>query len=255
MSGLTWLNELILSISVAEFVILLLAAVVVGLTGFGFNVFAVPALTVVMPAKEAIVLALIAGTVVNTVMAISARGEQQLRLVARVVVLSVPGMFLGTWLHTRLPDNVVQVVVGIAIVGSAATVARRFTRGLREQDWGFTALIATSSGALTTLTGTGGPPVVAYLARVIDSHASVRASLASYSAVASAIGVGLLASAGAIDVAAIARGVGLAVPAVLGLLIGSFIFARRQAQYTVFAVTLLMLMGVSTVAAAVWPTS
>lgn len=229
----------------------LLAAFIVGLTGFGFNVVAVPALALVMPAKDAVVITLVAGTLVNAALAVGTRGRH-MRLVVALILISLPGMFLGTVIHTAVSESLVQLVVGAMTCLFALAVARRRPYGPVAHPGWLKAGAGAASGVLTTLTGMGGPPVVALLARLLAQPRDIRGSMAVYSAAVSAIGLATLVWAGAVERAMVHSGVLLAVPGFAGLALGSQVFRHRQRRYAELAAAILLLMGAATVVAAGW---
>lgn len=227
-----------------EVLVVMAAATVTGLTGFGFNVFAVPALALVLPAKDAVVIALVAGAILSSALAATARPRRDLRTLGGLLVASVPGMALGTLLFASVSDAVVQLAVGAVTCGSALLVAARPRREPRPAPVALTAAAGVTSGVLTTLTGTGGPPIVAVLARVLRDPAAIRGLIALYTAVVSTVAALALSVTSSLEPALLGRGALLAMPGLAGLLAGSLLFRRAQGRYRLFAAATLLVMGV-----------
>ena len=184
-----------------------LAASVQSATGFGFALVLGPALFAVMQPEEAVTLILVLGLVINLLMLF---GEGRRRRIAwpeirPLLAAAVPGIVCGVFVLEALSASVLQVAVGVAVIGAALLRLRSrapvVPRGpLPASALGF------GTGVLTTSTSVNGPPLVVWLNARGLGPAELRDSLAAcflILSLAGAVAVGLLVgtdrSAGRID--------------------------------------------------------
>jgi uncharacterized protein len=152
-----------------------LAALLRGFTGFGFVMAAVPLLSLALPPREVVPLAILLQIEVGLMDLPSA-----VRLCDwRALLWLVPGMVLGTPLGllvlTSLSPNGARLMIGLLIAGSVAVLARGLRLPERPSRW-LTLGVGMVSGTMNGMAGISGPPVVAYLLARPISTAAVRAS-------------------------------------------------------------------------------
>lgn len=230
-----------------------LAALVVGATGFGFNLLAVPLLAIFTSAKEAVVVALVTGTVVNSALAVSNRRQVNATVLGTVLIGSIPGVVVGASVFAGASDNLLKLIIAIltglfAIQLMVKPATRRLTvTKLRLL------VVGTVSGALAATTGMGGPPLVAFLSQALPDADEIRATIASYSAVSSLLALTGIFLVGGVHMPDVTTGVIYVAPGLVGLVIGARLFSSRQHLYQrAVASTLLIVavIGISTAVAA-----
>ena len=156
----------------------LLAACVQATGGIGFALILTPILFAVLPSVGAIVVATGLGLLLNALVLFAEHRRPTVawKEVAPILVAAAPGTVVGLLVLRALPKPVLQVTVGIAVIGFGLVVLRGRLRVPAGQGWvrvplGFT------TGVLTTSTGVNGPPVALWLtSRGLGVHA-VRDSL------------------------------------------------------------------------------
>jgi uncharacterized membrane protein YfcA len=150
-----------LAVLAATAVIALGGAIVQTVTGFGFALVAVPALMLLLPVREAVVVASLLGLGNAALVALSTRGHADRRTVLRLLLGTVAGMPLGLAFLLALPPDAIRAAVGIVTVSMAVAVARGYSLAVRggRTDVG----IGLACGVLATSCGMNGPPVVLYL--------------------------------------------------------------------------------------------
>ncbi|MGZ6638784.1 MAG: sulfite exporter TauE/SafE family protein [Solirubrobacteraceae bacterium] len=156
----------------------LLAACVQATGGIGFALILTPVLFALLPAVGAIVVATGLGLLLNALVLFAEhrRPAVEWKEVVPILVAAAPGTVVGLLVLRALPKPVLQVAVGIAVIGFGLVVLRGRLRVPAGQGWvrvplGFT------TGVLTTSTGVNGPPVALWLSsRGLRAHA-VRDSL------------------------------------------------------------------------------
>lgn len=211
--------------------VFLLAGAVVGFTGFGFNLISVPLLALVMPVREAVGLALLAGVAVNGMMALRHRADAQWRALARVTPSVLLGMTLGVATSASMPTALLQVVVGALTVVLAVYLAVRPPLRPVRPNRVVVSIAGGLSGALMSVTGMGGPPMVAYLTHAVTVPFRVRSSMAVYSTATSAVALGGLALADAVPSTALRGGVIAVLASLLGMWGGSALFRVLPSWY------------------------
>jgi uncharacterized protein len=202
-------------------------------TGFGFALVLSPALFATMDPVEAVTALLLLGLVLN-VLVLFERGRPEhvdWRALAPMLVAALPGLAAGVLALTQLSKEVLQVVVGIAVILAAAWQLRQ-RRGARRPSLPPAAAWATgfASGALTTSISVSGPPIVLWLEARGVRPEEFRASLAaSFLALNLCGGVVLIAAegSGALDLGATAPLLALVVA---GYALGAVAFRRLDRE-------------------------
>jgi uncharacterized membrane protein YfcA len=143
---------------VAVAAIVMFASVVQVSAGFGFGLLAVPAMTLVIEPREAIVVSTMLGCCVSTWQTVHLREYVEHHTVHRMTAAAYAGMPLGLWVFVAVDDSVLRFALGVAVLLSVVLLAGRINvdhvgRSL-ELGGGFL------SGILNTSLSTNGPPLV-----------------------------------------------------------------------------------------------
>ena len=151
-------------------VVLGFAAAVQMASGFGFALVSVPLLAIVVGPHDAVLLALLVGTVFNGWQAVEGRGVADRGVVARVLVGAGLGLPVGYLVYRALGKDSLTVVVGVLVLVAAVLLWRGWSMPVVGR--GTDLVVGVCTGVLTTSTGTNGPPIVTVLhARGLDSDA------------------------------------------------------------------------------------
>lgn len=224
-------------------------AAVQSATGFGFALVLSPALFAVMDPVEAVTALLALGLALN-LLVLFERGRPEhvdWRALAPMLVAAVPGLAVGAVALTELSKGVLQVAVGVAVIGAAGWQLRaRVVRLSPAATW----VAGFASGALTTSISVSGPPLVLWLTARGVRPDEFRASLAaSFLALNLAGGTILLAAegSGALDAGPVA--VLLALVGA-GYAVGAVAFRRLDHdRFFKLVLTLVALTGAASVVA------
>ncbi|HEY2950477.1 MAG TPA: sulfite exporter TauE/SafE family protein [Micromonosporaceae bacterium] len=214
-----------MSVLLAAFVIVLLAAATQATTGFGFALVAVPLLATATDARTAIVTVSLIGLVLTVMIALRERAHVRWRPVAGLLAATALGMPAGLLVLAVAPERLLAVLIAIVVLGCTAMV----WRGVRLRTGpGTVAGVGMVAGVLATATGVNGPPVAAAFRGMGFDPRTFRASLAAFfvgSGVAGLVGLGLTGQIHASAIALAAAGVpGVA----LGWWAGNWAFARMD---------------------------
>lgn len=163
-----------MTVLLASFAIILLAAATYGLTGFGFALVAVPLLAIVTDPRTAGVAMLIAFVPVGPVLAVRDRDSIRWSAAALLCGAALLGMPLGLLVLVAASERLLTGIIGVCVLGSALLL----WRGLKLRDAPVTVLTAGMiSGVLSTSTATSGPPMVVALRAMGYEPVSFRATL------------------------------------------------------------------------------
>ena len=169
-----------------------------GVAGFGFALLAVPALAVVLPVKDAVVLSTLVGAANSSYQAALLRTSIDGIRARRYLWGSLAGAPIGLALFRLASPDVLRAIVGLAVLGGTVVVTRVASgRGLRpslDRSMGFI------SGVLLTSTSTNGPPLVLALRAQGVPTDVFRATLALVFAVTGVAASFAFAVAGSVDV-------------------------------------------------------
>lgn len=177
----------------------LLGAGIQSATGFGFVLILGPAMFAVLDPAAALTTMLCLAAALNLLVLFTERRPRQIRHrdLAAILLAAVPGMLAGALILDGISKPALQMVVGIAILGAAALQLRfgdaRRAKAAGPHSHAETAVTGLVTGALTTTTGTNGPPMVIWLQRAGATPAQIRDTLAGAFLVLSAAGAAVLA--------------------------------------------------------------
>ena len=175
---------------IATFGIVAIAAAAQAVTGFGFALLAVPLLALVMPVNTAVVVGSIASLAMSVVTAIRDRDHVHWRTAAVITAVAIVGMPLGLYLLVALPAPALTALVGVAVLVSTLLV---WLRPTLPEGRGTLTCIGLLVGALTTATGTNGPPLVAAFQSLGYGKQAFRATIAAIFVGCGVVSIGFFA--------------------------------------------------------------
>jgi uncharacterized protein len=221
-------------------------------TGFGFALVLSPALFAVMDPVEAVMSLIVLGLALN-LLVLFERGRPEhveWRALAPLLLAALPGLALGVVALTQLSKEVLQVAVGVAVIGASAWQLRRRSSATPHLPGAAGLAAGFVSGALTTSISVSGPPIVLWLEARGVRPEEFRASLAAtFLALNLAGGVLLLGAEGSasVDAGEVAPLLGLVVA---GYALGALAFRRldRERFYKI-VLALVACTGAASVAA------
>jgi uncharacterized membrane protein YfcA len=228
----------------------LAAACVQATTGLGFALVLTPAAFALLPPEGAIVAVTVLGLVLN---ALVLGGERRRPVVAwreigPMLLAAAPGAVCGVLVLRALPKPVLQIAVGLAVIGAALLRVRAGAGAASPGSPPARIALGFASGTLTTSAGVNGPPIALWLTRRGLGPAEVRDSL---SAAFLGLGViGVVALVPVLDHANLSLGLLLASAAcvVAGHAVGSRAFARLEARrYEPLLLAVILAAGVASV--------
>jgi uncharacterized membrane protein YfcA len=164
---------------IASFVVVILAAAVSGLIGFGLALVAVPLLLIFFEPAEVVVLLSFISLFTNIVIVQDSWRQVETRSILSLMPWAIIGLILGTEILRSVNPDYIRLGVGVVVVLSAMLLLRDVTIKGIEGRLG-TVFAGATSGALATSTGIAGPPIVLLFAARRLPKASFRVSNAAY---------------------------------------------------------------------------
>ena len=212
--------------------IVLAAGFLGGATGFGFALLGTPLLLLIgLPLKFVVTLILFLSVCQRISTVVRLRKAIWYPRAGMLVLGSIPGTILGSWLAVRTDTTTLKRVAGIVVIVAVVWQLLGSRRPPPPPIPGAALIAGMLSGILGTTTSLSGPPVVILLARDRVPPRVFQADLAFYFVVSSAISLLLLLTRGALVRMAIFPVAALWLPGtLLGNWIGITVSTRLNAQ-------------------------
>jgi uncharacterized membrane protein YfcA len=239
-------------------VVALAAAVVQASTGLGFALILSPAVFALLEPESAVVAITVLGLALNGLVLFGERRRPRVAWgeVGPILLASVPGAVCGVLVLRALPKSVLQIAVGVAVIGAAALRARARRDATPPTPGDPRARLALGfvTGTLSTSAGVNGPPIALWFAHRGLGPAQIRDSLSAaflgLGIIAAAVLAPVLATADVeVDWAALAAAL---VCVVAGHAVGQRAFARIDAaRYEPLLLAIVVAAGTASVVAGV----
>ena len=200
------------------------AAFIQALSGFGFALFAVPLIAILIGPRDTVLLCNLMSTFSGAMQSRTLRHAADRRTAAVLFAGSAVGMPAGLVVLFAVDARVLQLVIALVVI--AATIA--IMRGFALHAAGLIGDLAAgvTSGILNTSTSMSGPPAVLYLQGKGLEPLPFRATIATFFFATSGVAVGLLLVFGE-PKAYVFGAWALCIPAILaGQFVGNRLFHR-----------------------------
>ncbi len=219
------------------------AALIGTLTGFGYALLATPLLIWVMPPRIAVPLVLFSSIVLLALLTVEAFSEMQGKKIVRWALGALPGMLVGGYVLSRMPEDTMRSLIGAITLLGAILLWLRPTQPWRRE-WPGALAAGLLSGVLASASGMSGPPVILFGIKQQWDHRALRATLIGYFAIVHLLALFVLGGFGLAGGEVFIRG-GAVMPGVLlGFALGMKWRSRvDQALFRSIALGLLCAMG------------
>ena len=231
----------ILAVSVT---IALLASVLQGITGFGYNIIVIPLLALYLEPAHAVVAVMVNNVVLNSLMlAFFWRAV----CVGRIWLLTLAGVVAtpaGALALRAVDPGAARIAIGVVVMGTGLAMLAGFRRTIRNEA-AASGLIGTAGGVLNGAVGMAGPPVILFFANQGLRPGEFRANIVAYFAVLTAVAAPSYAMTGTLTAERALFGLLLTPALVVGVLAGVALHRRVPEQaFRRLTLGLVVLAGV-----------
>ncbi len=187
-----------MSAELAVVVVLAFIAVAVQASiGFGSGLIFVPAATLVVGPEPAVAMMLVGIPAVAASLYLVDRQRTPILDAAPAALLSLLSVPAGVWLLTQSDEDVLRLLVGLAVLGSVlVNVMSRGQEQVRAPDLPRVVAAGLASGLMRGSTSMGGPALVLYFHWLGGGAARFRTRMFSYGAISGAPSIAIAAAAG-----------------------------------------------------------
>ena len=200
------------------------AAFIQALSGFGFALFAVPLLAILIGPQDTVLLSNLLSTFSTGMQARTLRHAADLRTAGILFAGAVVGMPIGLVVLFFVQAEVLQIIIAVVVAISTFAIMRGFA--LHAAGIAGDVITGVTSGILNTSTSMSGPPVVLYLQGKGMPPSPFRATIATFFFASSTTAVVLLLLFGESE-AYVFMAWALCIPAILaGQFLGNRMFHR-----------------------------
>ncbi|MGZ9811880.1 sulfite exporter TauE/SafE family protein [Pseudoroseicyclus sp. H15] len=204
-----------------------IAAVLRGMTGFGFALAAVPMLSLVLPPEEAVVICVLLQVLIGLRDIVTLRAEIDRPQIGWMGLGALIGTPLGILLLRWLDADVMRLMLGLIVCAALPALMWTPARAV-PASWRMSLPTGAAAGFFGGLAAMPGPPVIAYFMRAGMAPARMRASLMIFFFFTSAIALPGFWVAGLLEREAFFYAI-LALPVMLlGTWGGGQLFKRMQ---------------------------
>jgi len=197
--------------------IVLLAAFVRSVSGFGYALLATPLLTFVFEAKSVVVMNVILGSITCVLVLFPMRRHIDFRRVAFISLGSILGVPLGAYLLSRLDPSIIKLAIAVLAIPFAVLLLLGHSHQFKRDTLGC-GVVGFMSGVLGASTSLSGPPVVLFLLNQGLVTERFVGTLAAYFLFIGMISIGAFSSLGMLTADLLTK-VAILLPA---LLLGSY---------------------------------
>ncbi len=159
----------------------LLGVITQRIIGFGLAAFLTPVALLFFNPAATVIIALLVGTLSCGVIAFGYRGQHSIvwPVVVRLLVCSIPGLLIGAYVVSRIDKSLLQIILGIVVIGSVLIQEYAFAKPTR--------VLAVSSGIalsgclggfLDACAGNAVPPIVLWMRHHTATPDQIRHNLA-----------------------------------------------------------------------------
>lgn len=211
-------------------VIVIVAGIVRGFSGFALSAIVMASAVIILPPVQLIPICWWLEMTASVLMARGGWQEADRGVVTGLVIGSTLGVPFGLLLTTSISVEASQMIVLTLIIVLAITQLAKIRLAFlatRAGLWGS----GFAAGVATGLASVGGMVIAIYVLSQDAPAAKMRAALVLFLFVSSLTTVIALLWFGVMDSTAVARGLSLAIPTTIGVMVGQWLFTPRFAAY------------------------
>lgn len=225
--------------------IMMIAAIVQGITGFGFSLVAFPLLALLLPVQVVTPILVLSSLILNVIVFKSVTGIRfkGIRAMTLLAIISTP---IGAYILKVISPDILKISVGIVITATALFLLKGYQVKFKRE------LLARSitgffSGLLNGTLSMSGPPIILYMSNQGAEKDKLRGSFSLFAMITNVFAIITLYYAGLINSTVFVNFVELIPALIIGVILGVQI-SRKVNENTFRKITLYLLiaMGIST---------
>lgn len=226
--------------------LVVVAALVRGYTGFGFAAIAITGLNLIWPPQHSVPVILLLDLVGTLGLLKHACQHADRPLIARLGLGALVGIPAGLLILTQVPESLLKLAISLSVLGMTLFLFRRSRPAVSTLPVGKTYLIGSVSGAFTAAASVGGLPVVCYLLGSGLSPKVQRASMVVFLAATDLLALLMLYLNGVFDSRLMPPFLMLLLPTLIGVQLGQWGFHRlKPASFHPVALPVLTALSLS----------
>lgn len=160
-------------------IIIFLAGLTQGVTGFGFALVSAPVMVIFLSPKVVVPIVVTYGLLISVVILLECRKWLDLRRIWPLMIAGLAGIPVGVYLLTLLEAGTLKVFIGIVITLFALAILTGSQKPIKNEKLAF-GPVGFVSGLLGGSTSMGGPPAVLFFANQGVEKQTFRANLVAY---------------------------------------------------------------------------
>jgi uncharacterized membrane protein YfcA len=227
-------------------VIVFLASIVRGYTGFGFAAIAISGLNLIWPAQMSVPVTLFIDVISAVRLLPSVRRHADMTMVKNLSMGAVAGIPIGLSMLLFIPDQPLKILISGLILLMAVGLFFSPSFKIKERA-AYTRIVGGISGGFTAAASVGGLPLICYLMSTAQNALVQRATVVVFLACTDIVSIALLLLSDAVDLSIWKPVLLLLIPALAGVQCGHWCFTRRPPKtYRTIALPILTLLSVVT---------
>lgn len=236
-----------LSILILGLIIIFVAAIVQGTTGFGFALTSMPLLTVLISLHTVVPIMVVFGLFANILILVKMWSYVNFKKIWVLIVSSIIAAPIGTYVLLIIEQNILKLIVGFFIVLFALALWKGYSVKIKKEKLALIP-VGFSSGLLNGSLSLMGPPVVLFLTNQGEDKTTFRANITAYALILNLITITSFSLGGLIDKEVITYIISFSPALILGTFIGIKIGNNvKQALFKKFTLLLIIVSGLSAI--------
>jgi uncharacterized membrane protein YfcA len=226
--------------------VVFLAAIVRGFSGFGFSLLAITALSLLMPPAAAIPSIFMLEIAASLHLLPGVWKDVHWRSLTWLLVGCLIATPLGVWALASVPAPPMKIALSVFVIVAGLAFARGF-RLQRMPGTGMTFATGVATGLANGGFGMGGPPVVLFYFGSPAGNAAGRASIIAFFVATDVMGLGYLSAADLVTWDSLRLALWFVLPLLAGVTIGARGFIHMDAtSFRRWVLRILMVLGLLT---------
>lgn len=229
--------------------VILIAGVIRGYSGFGFAMISAITLSFIFPPSQVTPVILCLDMVASSWLLYKVRREVDWKGLKLIILGAFPALPLGTLALVAVPVNVMRISISLVVICLCIGLLGKKKR-LKSPRPAATVGVGILSGFLSGVAAIGGPPVILFYFSSDRSVSVSRASMIAFFLMVDGLAIVSSLCYGLIDRQTLSLSLGLFIPLGMGIWMGNFLFGkfsneaafRKQVIFLLMAIALVSLV-------------